>query len=88
MSYDFLWKEDATEEEVLAGYQELVNTGVAWHLEGHVGRTAMGLIESGKIMLGLIGHHNYWGSYIPSRYEVPPGTVGSQEYMERISAEG
>lgn len=81
-SYDFLWDEDATEEDVIAGYQELVNTGTAWQLEGHVGRTAMGLIEAGKIMLGEKGHRDYYGNYIPSRFEVAPGSKGSKEFVE------
>lgn len=82
MSYDFLWNESATDEEVLAGYQELVNSGTAWLLEGHVGRTAMDLIESGKIMLGEAAHRDFYGNRIPSRFEVIPGTKGSREYME------
>ena len=80
-----LWDEEATEEEVLSCYQELVNTGLAWQLEGYVGRTAMGLISQGLIMLGEEGHKDYWGNYVPSRYEVEPGTKGSREYMEAHS---
>jgi hypothetical protein len=76
-----LWREDATEDEQLALYQHLVDTGDAWRLEGHVGRTAMGLIEAGAIMLGEVGHHDYWGNYVPSRTEVEPGTKGSAEYV-------
>lgn len=76
-----LWNEDATEQEQLEAYQELVNTGQAWQLEGSVGRTAMALIEAGQIMLGEEGHTDYWGNYVPSRYEVEPGTKGSAEYV-------
>lgn len=76
-----LWREDATEEETLALYQHLVDTGQAWQLEGHVGRTAMALIEAGQIMLGEQGHRDYWGNYVPSRHEVEPGTKGSPEYV-------
>lgn len=82
MSYDFLWNENATDEQVVAGYQELVNTGVAWQLEGHVGRTAMALIKAGKIMLGEVAYKDYWGNRVPSRFEVQPGSVGSREYVE------
>lgn len=79
---DFLWDEDVSEKEFLEGYQELVNTGAAWRLEGSVGRTAMGLIESGQIILGEEGHYDYWGNYVPSRYEVQAGTKGSMEYAK------
>lgn len=78
---DALWREDATEDEVLAALQEAVNTGAAWKLEGHVGRTAMALIESGQIALGETGHNDYWGNYVPSRTEVEPGSKGSAEFV-------
>ena len=58
----------------------LVNNGQAWRLEGHVGRTAMDLLESRQIALGETGHTDYYGNYIPSRYEVQPGTKGAAEY--------
>jgi hypothetical protein len=76
-----LWREDATEEEQIELYQELVNTGQAWRLEGHVGRTADALLEAGEIALGTEGHRDYWGNYVPSRTEVTPGTKGSPEYV-------
>lgn len=81
VDYSALYREDADEEEVIACYQELVNSGDAWQLEGHVGRTAMDLISAGKIMLGEEGHRDYYGNYVPSRHEVQPGTKGSSEYV-------
>ncbi len=38
-----------TEEEYLQFWQALVNTGLAWQLEGWYGRTAASLIEQGLI---------------------------------------
>lgn len=81
MTLDALWREDATEDEVLDALQEAVNTGAAWNLEGSVGRSAMAAIEDGLIALGEEGHRDYWGNYVPSRTEVEPGTKGSVEYV-------
>jgi hypothetical protein len=75
-----LWREDVTLEESVALYQDLIDSGQAWLLEGHVGRTAMAMIEDGLCTLGPEGHTDYWGNRIPSRYEVMPGTKGSVEY--------
>jgi len=40
---------DITNDEVFAAYQHLVNTGLAWQLEGTIGRMAATLIELGYI---------------------------------------
>ena len=36
------------EDEVVAGFQELINSGLVWQLQGLYERTAVALIESGK----------------------------------------
>lgn len=78
--YEALYDENATEDEILDAYQELVNNGMAWRLEGTVGRTAMDLIDSFKIGLGEEGHYDYYGNYVPSRYDVEEGTKGAAEF--------
>ena len=45
----FCGGEDATEEEQIEAWQYLVDTGLAWTLQGWYGRTAAGLIEQGII---------------------------------------
>jgi hypothetical protein len=41
--------EAESEEQVLAAWQHLVDTGLAWQLQGSFGRTAQQLIDSGHI---------------------------------------
>ena len=36
-----------SEEQVIEAWQHLINTGLAWQLQGWFGRTAMSLIEQG-----------------------------------------
>jgi hypothetical protein len=47
--------------------QILVDSGIAWKLEGSVGREAMHLLEIGAIMLPKTAHQDYYGNVIPSR---------------------
>ena len=39
--------EAETEEQVIEAWQHLIDTGMAWSLQGWFGRTAMHLIEEG-----------------------------------------
>lgn len=41
--------EDATEEKQIEAWQYLVDTGLAWDLQGWFGRTAKVLIDAGII---------------------------------------
>lgn len=40
---------ESTQEEILELFQYLVDTGLAWSLQGSYGRTAQALIEAGHI---------------------------------------
>lgn len=57
--------------------QELIDSGMAWKMEGSVGREAMHCLESGACMLPKIIHYDYYGSKIPSRDEIQKGSKGS-----------
>jgi hypothetical protein len=76
-----VWDENATDEDVVRAYQFLINTGQAWQLEGHVGRTAMNLIEEGVCALGPSSVSDYYGNTLPGRLDVEPGTMGSVEFV-------
>ena len=40
------------EDQVIEAWQHLVDTGLAWQLQGRFGRTAINLIEQGLITQG------------------------------------
>lgn len=79
-----LVEENTNFEKEVEAMQELINTGECWKLEGSFGRRAMELIKEGYCMLGEQGCHDYYGNYIPSRYEVITGTMGSVEYCQAM----
>lgn len=58
------------DSETIELFQSLINSGQAWRLQGHYGRTAMALIEAGHCTLGDKGHTDAYGNYVPSKHEV------------------
>lgn len=74
-----LWSDD--KQEAACAAQALINSGMAWRLEGSVGRHCMGLIEAGACMCGTSGVRDYYGNYVPSRTEVQEGTKGSRGFV-------
>lgn len=41
--------DDLSEDEAIAGFQALLDSGLVWQLQGSYGRTAAALIEAGLI---------------------------------------
>ena len=64
-------------ENGISEMQQLINSGMAWKLEGRVGREAMEMLRSGACMLPIKSYKDYYGNHVPSRYEVKDGTKGS-----------
>jgi hypothetical protein len=42
---------DMSQDEEVVFFQELVDSGMAWHLQGHYGRHAMYLAEAGLVTI-------------------------------------
>lgn len=58
-------------------YQEIIDNGMAWKMEGRIGRKCMDLLSTGVCFLPLEDHYDYWGNEIPSRNKVANGSLGS-----------
>lgn len=69
-----------SEEDYFLSMQRAINSGM-WGLQGSYGRSMMDAIENGQCMLGLSGCRDYYGNYIPSRFEVQEGSKGSRQYV-------
>lgn len=63
--------------------QNMIDSGIAWHLEGQIGRTAMAHLKVGSCYLPEERHKDYWGNIVPSRKDVKPGTAGSLENSKK-----
>jgi len=82
---------EAVHTAILAGpnsqLQEWVDSGTAWSLEGHVGRTASAALSDGALVLPSDRLKDYWGNTVPSYLDVKnevgsPGSVANAEAYE------
>lgn len=62
--------------------QKLIDNGMAWKLEGHVGRQASAALESGACMLPKERHKDYYGNIVPSRDDLKEGKGTLQNCQE------
>ena len=60
--------------------QSAINSGM-WGLQGSYGRAMMDALNNGYCMLGAKSARDYYGSAIPSRNDVQPGTKGSKDFV-------
>ena len=54
---------DLSEEDTIALFQSLIDSGVVWRLQGHYGRTARRLIEAGYCQpaeCSCLGQRHSW----------------------------
>ena len=58
--------------------QSLIDKGLAWHMEGSIGREAMEMLEIGICFLPLKVHRDAYGNRIPKRTELKEGTKGTR----------
>ena len=65
-------------------WQEQIEDGSVWRMEGAMGRAAMETLKSGECFLPEKSFRDYWGNKVPSRNEVKPGTTGSLENCRRF----
>lgn len=71
---------EITEFQEEFGYTELqglINSGLAWQMEGSIGRSAMRAIESGACYLPTKTYKDYYGNVIPDRNLLENGTKGT-----------
>ena len=72
----------------LTDLQNMIDSGNAWKMEGHYGRTAMSSLEKGACILPEEAHNDYYGNRVPSRTEILEGTKGtltnSQHFWEKV----
>ena len=72
-----------------AEVQELVDSGLAWRLEGRVGRIVIAALRDGSVVLPPMRYSDFYGSTVPSYYDVEdePGSPGSVANAENYDPE-
>ena len=68
----------------LCHLQKLINTGLAWRLEGSYGRQAMECLREGSCYLPLKSFTDLYGNKIPSRRELVDGEIGTLTHCKNF----
>ena len=55
---------EASEEEIIKNFQDGINDGSVWHLQGFYGRTAKALIDEGLCVLPSKKTYDYYGNQV------------------------
>lgn len=86
---DFMDLENGSESELdaMVTMQRVINDGSGWKMQGSMGRAMSEAINAGQCMLGVKGHHDYYGNYIPSRTEINEDGEGSRQYVVVVMGE-
>ena len=66
--------------EIVELFQELIDDGRVWSLQGSYGRMAKHLIETGHCLLAPVTQKDFFDNPIPSRFDVESGSPGSTEF--------
>ena len=63
--------------------QNIIETGMVWHMEGAKGREAMDLLRVGACFLPDKAYRDAYGNRVPSRNDLAKGTLGTLENTKR-----
>ena len=66
---------ELSEEDTIKMFQEMINDGSVWGLQGFYGRTAASLIKAGLCQHAEVRHKDYYDNTIPSRNDVDVSKV-------------
>ena len=89
-------RHETVHEGILAGpnatLQEMIDSGLAWRLEGRVGRAAMNALKIGAVVLSAVEHTDAYGNPVPSYEDIldeigAPGSVANAEHYAQTFGE-
>ncbi|MCA9078191.1 MAG: hypothetical protein KDA93_24390 [Planctomycetaceae bacterium] len=73
---------DLDEAETVSLFQQLIDDGTVWRLQGSYGRMAQQLIETGRCLLAPVSQRDYFGNVVPGRHDIEPGQPGTGQFVQ------